>query len=233
MGDIKLKWLILLLVVIAVGIVFWAFPSIPSVTFAPIESNKGATSTPEGAATTTSEAAWNMYKNAEYGFEIRYPQELLPDTSFKQFYLLSNGWRADSAPDSTGTPVVAFPIYRTESTSTYPRYFSAEVRLGISMNARDISNCTSSDPYANASSTEVVINGTTFYEFPIQDAAMMQYLEGKSFRTVHNGMCFAVEQLRAGSNYRDTTSSVEDVDTALRSYFDKGLDIIKTFRFLN
>ncbi len=233
MGDIKTRWLVFLLVIIMVGVIFWAFPSIPAVKFTPIESGKETTSTPQAVATTTPEAGWNIYKNTGYGFEIRYPQEILPDTTFKRFYLLSDSWRADDVPDSTGTLIAAFPIYRTESTSTYPRYFSAEVRIGVSVNSRDVSSCTSSSPYVNVSSTEAIINGTTFYKFPIKNAAMMQYLGGESFRTVHDGMCFAVEQLRVGSNYRDTTSSVENVDEALRTYFDRGLDIVKTFRFLD
>ena len=58
-----------------------------------------------------------------------------------------------------------------------------------------------------------MINGITFNKLIIQDAAMMQYLEGISYRTVHNGMCFAIEQLKTGSNYREE-SSPEDIPDA-------------------
>ncbi len=233
MSDIKTKWLIALFVVILVGIIFWAFPSIPKIDLMKNYQNKEATSTSEETATTTPETGWNVYKNTEYGFEVRYPQEILPETTFRKLYHLSDGWRAGGLLNSTGTPIVAFPLYRTENESSYPRYYNAEVRVGISISPEDVANCTSSSPYTNASSTEVVINGTVFYEFPVQDAGMMQYLEGKSFRTVRNGICFAVEQLRAGSSYRDTTSSMESIDMMLREYYDKGSDIVKTFKFLN
>lgn len=235
MGEKKSNWsLILLFVVIAVGVVFWAFPSIPKVSLTRESSSKAATSTLQKTVRTTPEnAGWNIYKNTAYGFQISYPQETIPETVFKTFYHLSGSWRAENLSNSTGTPIVAFPVYRIENENSYPRYYDAEVRIGVSTSTYDVADCISSNPYTTASSTETVINGSTFYEFPIQNAGMMQYLEGRSFRTVHNGMCFAVEQLRTGSSYRDTTSSVENIDAALRGYFDTGWDIVKTFRFLN
>ncbi len=230
MENIKTKWLILLGVVVAAGLVLLVLP--PSRGNAPSSLQdvlSGATSTPSSATSTPE--GWSAYTDDMYGFGISYPQGIAPETTFKTFYHLSNGWRAEPSSDSTGTPVVAFPIFSTESSSSYPRYFDAEVRVGVSENPADVANCTAPDQSNPATSTQVMINGVAFSEFPIESAGMMQYLQGKSFRTVHDGICYAVEQLETGSDYRDATSSQDISDATLQNYYDKGWDIVNTFVF--
>jgi hypothetical protein len=61
---------------------------------------------------------------------------------------------------------------------------------------------------------------------------MMQYIKGFSYRTIYNNVCFAVEQLAAGSNYRDQASPDDISESILNGYFDKAGKIIKTFQFI-
>jgi hypothetical protein len=57
---------------------------------------------------------------------------------------------------------------------------------------------------------------------------MMQYLTGTSFRTVRGNACIAIEALRAGSSYRDASSSPEDIpDEVLESYYEKALELAR------
>ncbi len=235
MEQKRIKWLVMLGFIIVVGLVLLMLPPGPPSEKTPPFSvqdllPQNATSTPPEATSTVPEG-WSPYTDAAHGFQIDYPSTITPTSTFGMWYHLSNGWRAELPPDSTGTPVVAFPIFVTESSSSYPRYFDAEVRIGVSENTADVQGCTAPDSYAPASSTAISINGIPFTEFPIQSAGMMQYAGGESFRVVHNGLCYAVEQLETGSYYREATTSQDISDATLQSYYEKGWDIVKTFRF--
>lgn len=174
-----------------------------------------------------------IYRNIKYGFQVQYPTNLVPEKTFKTFYHLSDKWRAEIYGENPkGVPIVSFPVFRIENGRYYPRYYSAEVRIGASSDSEDIKNCLISDPNNLATSTEEIINGVAFKKFPIQNAGMMQYLQGYSYRTVHNNACFAVEQLAAGSNYRDQNSPNDLDDSVLDSYFAKAGEIVKTFKFI-
>jgi len=175
-----------------------------------------------------------VYRNIKYGFEIDYPNNLVPERTFKTFYHLSDKWRAETyVENSKGIPIVSIPIYRIDNNNYYPRYYSAEVRVGVSKDPQDIKDCLEIDPsYTNVTSTDEIINGVTFKKFKIQNAAMMQYLSGFSYRTIHNDSCYAIEQLAAGSNYREQASPNDIPDSILNSYFDKAGEIIKTFKFI-
>lgn len=177
------------------------------------------------------------YNNSQFGIRFSYPKELIPEETFKQFYALSSNWRAETTPDSKGTPIVAIPVFRIDQGSVatgkaYPLYFSAEVRVGASSDKKDVQNCLQNDPgFTDQKSTDVVINGITFKRFEIADAAAMQYVQGLSYRTVHNNTCYAVEQLRAGSSYRDGTMTQGYSEEQLDAFYQKGDAIVQTFKF--
>ena len=236
MEQKRITWLVSLGFIVVAGLVLLLLPPNPPSEKTPPFSvrdflSQDATSTPPQATSTVPEG-WTTYTDAAHGFQIDYPSAITPTSTFGVWYHLSNGWRAELSSDSTGTPVVAFPIFVTESPHSYPRYFDAEVRIGVSGNPADVADCTAPDPYASASSTALSINGVSFTEFPLGSAGMMQYMGGESFRTVHNGMCYAVEQLETGSSYQDATSSEDIPDVTLQNYYNRGLDIVKTFRFI-
>lgn len=182
----------------------------------------------------TNNPGFETYKDDTYKFSLSYPVGITLEFSFKQYYHLTSNWRAEAflTGNSTGTPVIALPLVRIENTSTYPRYFAAEVRVGVSSNGEDVVNC------LIAGNGEVdlgtaMINGVEFRKFEMHDAGMMQYMEGTSYRTVENGMCYAVEQLKTGSSYRDEPNAADTSDEVLNSYYDRLSDIINTFTFTN
>lgn len=174
-----------------------------------------------------------VYKNFNYGFSINYPKTTKPETDFRAFYLLSNQWRAKATPEYRGTPVLSFVVFREDNNTKYPKqyplYFSAEVRIGVST---DIKNCYVKDAgYTNQKVTDVTINGTTWKRFSFADAAMMQYVQGESYRTVRNNTCFVLEQIKTGSNYRDEAMTVSTPLVTLDAKYANAESILRTFRF--
>jgi len=179
----------------------------------------------------------NTYNNDQFGFSLSYAKELTPETAFKQFYALSNNWRAYPAPDSKGTPVVAIPVFRIDhggvaTGQPYPLYFSAEVRVGVSSDPKDVTDCLKNDAgFTDQKVTDTVINGIPFKQFEIGDAAMMQYVKGVSYRAVYNSACYAIEQLKAGSIYTDPSMTPGYSETELDAFYQKGDAIVQTFKF--
>lgn len=179
----------------------------------------------------------NRYANNEYDFEVFYPKNVTPTPDFNTFYHLPALWRSGALTDengnSNGKPIISIPVFYTESENSYPRYFSAQLRIGASADIKDVATCMENDAgYAEEQKSDEIINGINFKKFEFADAAMMQYLKVISYRTVHNGMCFAIEQLATGSNYRDDPASAKDIpDTKLNAYFESVGEIVKTFRF--
>jgi len=180
----------------------------------------------------------NHYVNNEYGFEIYYPKNITLTSNFGTFYHLPALWRSGALTDengnSNGKPIISIPAFYTESDNSYPRYFSAQLRIGASAAPKDVATCLENDQgYAEEPKSDETINGVNFKKFEFADAAMMQYLKVISYRTIHNGMCFALEQLKTGSNYRDDPTSTKNIsDAQLNAYFDSIGEIVKTFRFI-
>lgn len=184
----------------------------------------------------------STYVNKEYGFEIRYPSNFTATTTFQRYYALGDSWRADALLDdndkSRGESLVSIPVYRVDNHTggayvSYPLYYDAELRIGASSDPKDVQTCllSTNEILPETGSTEM-INGITFSKFIIQNAGMSQYIGGVSYRTIHNNICFAVEQLKAGSSYRDMPNPKDIPDSVLDSYFNEIPAIIKTFKFI-
>lgn len=178
---------------------------------------------------------FNAYSNGTYNFSIKYPKYVKQQSSFDSFHELTNNWRIFASPANSGKQVTSFSIYTIDQGSLvtgkemYPLYFNAEVRIGASTNVRD---CYDVDPaYPNQKVTDVVINGTPFKKFSVTDTAMMKYVQVESYRTIHNNTCFALEQVKVGTSYRDEKMKPGLSDQALNDYYTTGETIIKTFKF--
>lgn len=176
------------------------------------------------------------YTNTVYGFEISYPKDIKPQESFTSHYHLPQSWRVEAIPNEPGTPVVTFPIFsvdRGDGVATgkpYPIYFTAEVRIGVSEMA---DTCYAPDPgYEEQVITNETINGIPFKKFEFGSAGMMQYVEGNSYRTIHNGKCYVIEQVKAGSTYRDDTMREGIPEVELQEYYEQGEGIVRTFTFI-
>lgn len=167
------------------------------------------------------------YTNTDYGFSFSYPQGLTPTDTFKSFYHLSDKWKSDDFSDTnTGINVVAIPVFEIDNNdqNKYPRYFGAEFRVGVSSDPTQVANCLTSS-YGDQTTTDVTIGGTVFKKFLIEDSGMMQYLQGESYRTVHNGLCYALEKVKTGSSYRDDETKEIISDEKLDAYY-KSIDMI-------
>ena len=177
---------------------------------------------------------WKTYIDEDYNFKIQYPEMLSIEKTFTNYHNLIDTWRYGATEDSGGKPVLSIVVYRVENENSYPRYFGTELRIGVSNSSYDIENCLNYDQdiISNSSIETEVINGFTFNKLVIQDAATMQYVEGISYRIIHNDTCFAIEQLKTGSNYRDAPSPKDIPDSVLDSYYDSIFEIIKTFEFI-
>ncbi len=135
--------------------------------------------------------------------------------------------------ETTGTPVAALVGYRIENVQTYPRYFDAEVRIGASRDPKELARCLVPATEQNEQPLpDVVLGGVTFKAFSFQDAAMMQYEKGVSYRAIHEGACIAIERVETGSSYRDDPASPKDIpDTELQAHYDALDAVVKTFSF--
>jgi hypothetical protein len=176
---------------------------------------------------------WLTYHNSTCGFTFQYPANLSIQKTFNSYYFLSDKWRSfNDDPENmsdTGKAILSVPIIHIKNKKSYPMYYAAELRIGASSNNKDVMNC-----IKNSQST-TVINGTTFYVFPLDDEGMMQYLHGISYRVIHNNQCFAIEQIETGSKMYvgdDKPNAKHISDAVLKKYYEQANDIIQTFRFI-
>lgn len=220
-------WIVL--VVILMGLVGWAVVRIVN-EYAGTPAGAPPSPGAEQASSTNSNLG-ETYVNDTYGFSISYPAGFRTGP-FAVFHALGNKWRVNASPTTPGTPVVAIPVLRIDnstSTGKYPLFFDAEVRVGVS---DDIAGCYAQDPgYTLQTVADVDIGGTIWKKFIFGDAATMQYLTGASYRTIRNNRCYVVEQIRAGSTYRDNTMTEGYSDEELDGVYAKTTLIVMSLKF--
>jgi hypothetical protein len=176
----------------------------------------------------------SIYASGEYGFTVRYPSKAKIEETFSASYILSaDSWRANAPASATGTELLAVIPYETKSDHSFPRSYAAMVRISVSTDKDEVKNCEKATPDANETALpDKTLNGTVWKVFSFGDAAMQKYVKGVSYRVVHEGKCFALEQIAQGSSYRDDPKSAEDVpQETLDAAYDALDAIVETFAF--
>ncbi len=173
---------------------------------------------------------FSIYTNGDYGFSIFYPATTTVSTTFDSAYILPTTWRVNALQNATGTPVIEVVGYQTKSTTHFPRYFKTEVRIGVSKDPQEIAACTKVGNGERAMPS-AAFGGATWSVFAMSDAAMMQYNQGTSYRTMHDGMCYALEQIEVGSSYRDVPSPSDIPESVLQAHFNELDSVVRSFSF--
>ncbi len=172
-----------------------------------------------------------IYTNGQYGFSLFYPATSTVQTSFDSTYHLPATWRVDALANATGTPVVEIIGYETKSDTSFPRYFEAEVRVGVSADPKEVAACDEASDGETALPS-AAFGGASWHVFSLQLAGMMQYAQGISYRSIHDGSCYALEQVESGSSYVNDATSTADISQSVLDAQYKALStVIKSFSF--
>lgn len=232
--------------VIIIGLLGWGITRISNKDSGELTGNSTATTTNSTSTASTGSTSpkpatngtplstsMESYTNSTYAFSISYPRELNAEP-FGVFRMLNNNdWRIGASMAKRGTPVISVPVTHIDSElsgkRTYPLFFGAEVRVGVSP---DTAQCYAKDDgYTMQTVTDVKINGVTWKKFIFGDAAMMKYINGASYRTIRNNKCYVIEQVRVGSTYRDDTMATGYTDKQLDAFYAKTTPIVMSFKF--
>lgn len=194
----------------------------------------GGTVTTPGTTANSSSGAKESYGNATYAFTLNYPKELNAQSTFGVFHALNNNdWRYGATAAKRGTPIVEIPVIQIDNTGStkknYPLFYTAQVRVGVS---NDTAQCYAKDDgYTMQTVTDVTINGVAFKKFIFGDAATQQYVNGASYRTIHNNKCYVIEQIQNGSSYKDDTMVGGYSDADLARFYAETTPIVMSFKF--
>jgi hypothetical protein len=183
-----------------------------------------------------STAGFALYTDNNYHFVIKYPTYVKTNLIFSTFHDIGSKWRLYATPVVSGKSLLSFSIHTIDQgefytgKQTYPLYFTSLVRISTSANTKE---CYALDAgYPNQTITNVTINGIPFKKISTKESAKnLSYIQSESYRTLRNGACFVLEQIKSGTSFRDPSMKDGASDQALANYYTEGEAIIKTFRF--
>ncbi|MBU2329948.1 hypothetical protein KKG57_00575, partial [Patescibacteria group bacterium] len=164
---------------------------------------------------------------------VLYPENSVVNYEFSTAYHLPAAWRASATEDEVGNQVLELVPFTTESTTSYPRYYTTLVRIGASADPETLRTClVATKDQGEIALADREINGTTFKVFSFQNAGMMQYVEGVSYRTIHEEQCIALEKIRVGSSYKEDGVGEGDIsEETLNTAYNSLDEIVESFRF--
>jgi len=148
-------------------------------------------STPITGTVATSTAPLSTYIDQKYGIQIDYPYFMTATSTFSSSYLLPNSWNV-YGDQGTGEQIVDVQYPGSNN------ILSSEVRVGASSLPVGVASCFTFD--SNIATSTRTINGMKFVYGSLSDAAMSHFSTVKSYRTLHNGICFAIDEVTYGTN---------------------------------
>ena len=187
-------------------------------------------------ASSTTQAPDAYYQNisewqTQYGsgWSIAYP--LAFDASVSYSLVPLDNWRQGS-PNGPGQRPFTLTIPRLFEPQT--NFDEAAFSVGMSGDPAAVAHCLVQEPSGDrlsTSTTTMVINGAVFTVFHLDDAGAGNYYETTSYRTLHNGQCWAVEYTIHSSQIANFPAEyqLKPFDEAkLHDVLDR---IVGTFRF--
>lgn len=166
----------------------------------------------------------SIYASGEHGFSVAYPAGATLEEGYE------GPWRANALPEVASTNILSITTYSTENQSSYPRYYYTVVKVGFSSDSREVAECLS-PRNGEAALPDTMLGDTTLKTFSFEDAGMMQYMRGESYRALYEGKCFAIERIARGSSYREGQSPADIPEDVLVREYEKLGDIVGSFRF--
>lgn len=145
----------------------------------------------------TRQSKQSTFTSKAYGLTISYPADFELRHGFTKSYLQNGSWKTYAQPTSQGRPLVSLVLKGSNAVT------DAELRIGVSRNDKAVSKCTQPPGAFRKGSLDMDaarLDGVRFVTWKAADAAMSHYLKVRSYRTVHNGVCYAIDLLIYGSN---------------------------------
>ena len=189
-----------------------------------LDVSRPATATSVAAVAATGERS-PRFVSAHWDFSIDHPPGWQVRRGFRGGYPASDAWKTYAAPDSQGTPVVALAAPGSDNVT------AAEIRIGASRSPEELRQCAKPPSSVRTGSVvEATIDGIRFTRFAAGDAAMSHYLDVHSYRTVHDGTCYAIDLVVFGTN-PDAYSPPATPPFTREQAFDRMQQVLRGFRF--
>ncbi len=170
------------------------------------------------------EKAWHSYTNSDYGFSLKYPDNLT---------LFSSGLDAQNdhssyIPICTHTTRVCLLYNGKEYEGT--NFEAAAFTVNVRREARTKPACDQLDAGADPAK-KIVINGTSFTYRQLGGAALSHDISSRAYRTFRDGVCFELALSIASTNIGVyDAGTIGDFNPAK---LDRALDqVLHTFRFV-
>ncbi len=136
----------------------------------------------------TDVSTWHT-ENDTRGFSLSYPVDFEANEIHN---VASVDWRIN-ADGNPGMPLFTLTIPKVFEPQT--NFSDAKLTVGMSSQTKAVQGCLTPDPSGGTIGVAgtVSIQGTTFHIFTFSDAGAGNIYDTTSYRTVHNGACWAVE----------------------------------------
>jgi hypothetical protein len=189
-----------------------------------------ATSTPptqttSTTTTTTTTSTAKTYTDSGHTFTFEYPS---------QFTVTSgSGTSTDWMTNATTSGKLLATLIIPRSFEPKTNFADAKFTVGASSNAAAVSTCLSVPPSGGPVQKNVVtINGVSYTKYTSGDAAAGNFYETTSYRTVHNGQCYALEYTIHSTNLSNYSpdQGITQFDKAKVQNTLEGL--VQSFKFL-